>query len=131
MEEDEDVVEAGAEFVRQHLQVILIIGNHGEHILLDHDQPFPRQPNDVMIELERLRVSRCIKLPKPPRPQQLFRQYNGEAEDFKEHRRKVRVVIVHLPREPAEILLIDVGGGHQRNGRAQGLTSLSQQETLL
>ena len=43
MEEDENVVKGGFEFVRQHAQLD-VVAYHGKNVLLHHDKPLARQP---------------------------------------------------------------------------------------
>ena len=73
MEQDEDVVEAAAQLVRQHLE--LDVGaDSRQHVLLEDDQPLARQPDDVMVQLQRLCVARRVELAQPARAHQLLGQ---------------------------------------------------------
>ena len=51
VEEDEDVVEGGAEFVGEDLQLEGVVVDHGEDVFFQNGETFAREPNDVMIEL--------------------------------------------------------------------------------
>lgn len=59
VEEDVDVVEAGAEFVGEDFEVKVGV-DHGDDVLLDDDKALARQPDNVVVELERFRVSRVV-----------------------------------------------------------------------
>ena len=51
MEEDKDVIEAGAQFEGEDFE-FNIVGDHGEDVLFNNNQAFPRQPDNMMIELQ-------------------------------------------------------------------------------
>lgn len=51
MEEDEDVIETGAELVGEYFEDGLV-GGHRNDVLFDHHETFPCKPYDVMVQLE-------------------------------------------------------------------------------
>lgn len=112
MEQHEDVVERGAQLVREDFELD-VVADHGQHVLLEHDEPLARQPQDVEVELERLRQARRVEAPLLARPHQLARHVDGQPQDLEEHRRQQPVVRLHGFREAPEELLVHLGGRHR------------------
>ena len=49
MEEDEDVVKAGAEFQGEDIKDQVMGSGHGDDVLFYHDETFSCEPNDVVV----------------------------------------------------------------------------------
>lgn len=81
VEEYEDVVEAGAEFVGKNSEFGKF-GCHGYDVLLDHDKTLAREPYDFMVESERWGVASRIEFAEATGSDEFLGQQGGEAEDF-------------------------------------------------
>lgn len=112
MEEDEDVVEAGAEFIGENLQFDLV-GDHGDDVLFDHDETLSGEPYDVMVQLQGFGVASGVEFAQSTGAEKLFGQDDGETEDFVQEGGKIGILDLDTLRIFAEIFLIHLRRGHQ------------------
>jgi hypothetical protein len=111
VEEDKDVVERGAQLVRQHLELD-IIPDHGQNVLLQQNQAFARQPDDMVRQVQ---SGCCLGGILPalfPCLNELGREVDGQPQDPEQDGREQGIVVFDCLGKLPEELLVDLGGSH-------------------
>jgi len=85
MEEDEYVVEGGAQLVGQHLELD-IVPDHGQDVLLQEDEALAREPDDVADEIGRFWRICAIWTALLPSLDELPGEVDRKAENLEEDR---------------------------------------------
>ena len=112
MEEDEDVVEGGAEFVGEDFELDIVV-DHWENVLFCHDEAFPGQPDDAVVELHGFGVPRGVEFAVASGADEVFGEDDGEAEDFVKEGGEKGAGILRAFGEAAKKLLVHLRRGHQ------------------
>jgi len=110
VEEAEDVEERSAEFRRQHatLDAILAVARLGDDECLEDVEALPREPDDVLVELEGLGVAARVQLPQLAGAVELSGEEDRQAEDLVEGAGEEGIIRADCGCESTEKLLVDV-----------------------
>ena len=115
MEEDEDVVEAGAKFVAENFELVDgAVPHHWQYVFFECPQSFACKPYYVVVELQGLGVACGIETAKAASANELFGKEDGEAKDLVEFGGEEGIGTVCFFGKAAKELLIDLRRGHQR-----------------
>lgn len=114
MEEDEDVVEGGTEFVDQNPELVGHIPEHGQDVFFGYYETLAREEYDVVVQLERFGVAGGIESTKASSADQFSGKEDGESENLIESGGHTGERIPRCFGESAKELLIDLRRGHQR-----------------